>query len=284
MGTELQYAVNPLGAAASPSSHIFSFHCVNDRDYFQNRELGESIRDTGVNKFIDPMDQVAKKHNVESIRKTIQMHEDIFKQQVRELHRLYSVQKMLMSEAKKEIEQNRIRNTLRSSETNYVVNWPQQTCQPSSGRPFHLQSLSNDPSSNERSSSSCVDAIRRPRGFDLESPAKENSNIDEELLRPSFSNPRKNEGMSIEGSDEETEVELTLSIGGKRGNEKSKIYQQHYRKPEAGFSRMNHKELISSSSLMSDRGDACSGPSTSIGGSATTSDRERKQPHWLFQV
>ncbi|XP_030456502.1 uncharacterized protein LOC115677465 [Syzygium oleosum] len=283
MGTKLQYAINPL-AVASPSSHIFSFHRVDERDYFENRELKESIRNTGVNKFIDPMDQVADKDNIESIRKTIQMHEDIFKQQVQELHRLYSVQKMLMSELKKEIEQNRIRNTMRSSETNYVVNWPQQTSQPSSSRPFHLQSLSNDPSSNERSSISCVEAIRRPRGFDLESPAKENSNIDEELPGPSFSNPRKNEGTSIEGSDEETEVELTLSIGGKRGNEMSKSYQQHYSKPEAGFSRMNHKELISSSSHMSERGDACSGPTTSIGGSATASDRERKQAHWLFQV
>lgn len=283
MGTELQYSINPL-AVASPSSHIFSFHRVDERDHFQNRELKESIRNTGVNNFIDPMDQVAEKHNIESIRKTIQMHEDTFKQQVRELHRLYSVQKMLMSEPKKEIDQNRIRNTMRSSETNYVINWPQQTSQPSSGRPFHLRSLSNDPTSNERSSSSCVEAIRRPRGFDLESPAKESSNIDEELPGPSFSNPCKNEGMSIEGSDEETEVELTLSIGGKRCNKKFKSYQQHYSKQEAGFSRMNHKELVSSSSLMSDRGDACSGPTASIGGSATRSDRERKQPHWLFQV
>lgn len=189
-----------------------------------------------------------------------------------------------MSELKKEIEQNRIGSTMRRSETKHVVNWPLQNSQPSSGRPFHLQSLSNDLSSNERSSSSCVEAIRRPRGFDLESPAKENSNIDDELPGPSFSNPRKNEGTSIEGSDEDTEVELTLSIGGQRGNKKSKSYQQHYSKPEAGFSTMNHKELVSSSSLISDRGDACSGPTTSIGGSATPSDRERKPPHWLFQV
>lgn len=81
MGTELQYAINPL-AVASPSSHIFSFHRVDERAYFENRELKESIRNAGVNKFIDPMDQVADKHNIESIRKTIQMHEDIFKQQV----------------------------------------------------------------------------------------------------------------------------------------------------------------------------------------------------------
>ncbi|KAI3416685.1 uncharacterized protein J3R85_015129 [Psidium guajava] len=282
MGTELQYAINPI-AAASPSSHIFSSHCVDEPDYYQNRELNESIRNTGANKLIDPMDQVAEKHDIESIRTTMQMHEGIFKQQVQELHRLYSVQKMLMSELKKEIQQNRIRSAMRSLETNYVVNWPQQTSQPSSSCPFHLQSLSNDPSSNERSSSSCAEAIRRTRGFDLESPAKENSNIDRELPGPSFS-PRKNEGTSIEGSDEETEVELTLSIGGKRGNRKSKSHHQHYSKTEAGFSRMNHKELVLPSSLMSDRGDVCSGPTTSIGGSATTSDRERKQPHWLFQV
>lgn len=81
MGTKLQCAINPL-AAASPSSHIFSFHRVDERDYFQNRELKESIRNTGMNEFIDPMDQGAEKHNIETIRKTMQMHENIFKQQV----------------------------------------------------------------------------------------------------------------------------------------------------------------------------------------------------------
>lgn len=89
MGTELQYAINPL-AAASPSSHIFSFHCVDEPDYFQNRELKESIGNTGANKFIDPMDQVAEKHDIESIRKTMQTHEGIFKQQVGDSLRLLS--------------------------------------------------------------------------------------------------------------------------------------------------------------------------------------------------
>ncbi|KAE8730815.1 A-kinase anchor protein 9, putative isoform 4 [Hibiscus syriacus] len=43
------------------------------------------------------------KNNMESIRNTMLMHEDVFKHQVRELHRLYSVQKILMDELKKEI-------------------------------------------------------------------------------------------------------------------------------------------------------------------------------------
>ncbi|CAL5199308.1 unnamed protein product [Lathyrus oleraceus] len=45
------------------------------------------------------------RNNIESIKKTMQMHEDIFKHQVRELHRIYDVQKMLMNELRNKIRQ-----------------------------------------------------------------------------------------------------------------------------------------------------------------------------------
>ncbi|XP_038999021.1 uncharacterized protein LOC120124395 [Hibiscus syriacus] len=52
---------------------------------------------------------------MESIRNTMQMHEDVFKHQVQELHRLYSVQKILMDELKKEIKNNRFWTTTSSN-------------------------------------------------------------------------------------------------------------------------------------------------------------------------
>ncbi|KAJ6355453.1 hypothetical protein OIU77_005945 [Salix suchowensis] len=47
-------------------------------------------------------DRMPDKHHTDFIKKTMQLHEDIFKQQVRELHRLYSVQKILMEDLEKE--------------------------------------------------------------------------------------------------------------------------------------------------------------------------------------
>ncbi|KAL3819560.1 hypothetical protein ACJIZ3_005465 [Penstemon smallii] len=44
------------------------------------------------------MDKMLELKNIESMKKTIQMHEQVFKHQVQELHRLYNLQKKLMHE------------------------------------------------------------------------------------------------------------------------------------------------------------------------------------------
>ncbi|CAA7062419.1 unnamed protein product [Microthlaspi erraticum] len=46
------------------------------------------------------MDRFLEKQTAESIRQTMQAQEDIFKQQVRELHRVYNTQKMMMDQLK----------------------------------------------------------------------------------------------------------------------------------------------------------------------------------------
>ncbi|KAE8665072.1 hypothetical protein F3Y22_tig00112688pilonHSYRG00029 [Hibiscus syriacus] len=79
---------------------------------------------------------------MESIRNTMLMHEDVFKHQVQELHRLYSVQKILMDELKKEIKKNRFWTTT-SCDMNQIT----------SGFGLHVQ---GDP---------------RPRGFDQAGPS-----------------------------------------------------------------------------------------------------------------
>lgn len=47
---------------------------------------------------LEPMDKYSKHNSKESIRRTIMEHDEVFRQQVHELHRLYSVQKSLMAQ------------------------------------------------------------------------------------------------------------------------------------------------------------------------------------------
>lgn len=46
------------------------------------------------------MDRFLEKQSAESIRRTMQAQEDLFKQQVRELHRVYNIQKKMMEQLK----------------------------------------------------------------------------------------------------------------------------------------------------------------------------------------
>ncbi|XP_039032749.1 uncharacterized protein LOC120167928 isoform X1 [Hibiscus syriacus] len=133
---------------------------------------------TGLDKF---------RHNMESIRNTMLMHEDVFKHQVRELHRLYSVQKVLMDELKKDIKNNRFWTT--TGESN-----------------LHVQ------------------GDTRARGFDLERPSGEEAATVVAEDHQAGPSSRTNQVMSIEDSDEDSEVELTLGIGiGGRGSSKKKL-------------------------------------------------------------
>lgn len=83
MGTKLQSAINPL--ATSPTSSSFTLNSVDDWDYFQGKGLKEKyLQRTGLDILQDSMDRMMlEQHNIESIKKTMLMHEDIFKHQVR---------------------------------------------------------------------------------------------------------------------------------------------------------------------------------------------------------
>lgn len=155
--------------------------------------------------------------------------------QVRELHRLYNVQKMLMAEVKKQAEHNRIWGplTTTTSLTNKnSMDWP---CQAFPGH-------GNDPSPS-------------PRNLDLERPTSKGD-------VSSHGGGQLGDGCSME----EDEVELTLSIGGKMSKRKPKTEVE--------------KKFVSSLSIESDR----SGPGPESSGATEISDRERRRPHWLFQV
>ncbi|KAK4774638.1 hypothetical protein SAY86_009573 [Trapa natans] len=179
MGTMLEYAtnwrVNPPISSRSSSNKITtssSFSCVNDRAIRKKEYLAG-----------DQMDENEIIQNMEIIKKTMQMHEDVFKQQVRELHRLYYVQKTLMGEVKKQNEQSRI--------------W---------SPPSRITSTVTSKNSTYMSHQAlpCSLNHRIPRDSDLERrPVKGDiSGYQREVGSPSW-------------SMEEHEVELTLSMGGK---------------------------------------------------------------------
>ncbi|KAK8498245.1 hypothetical protein V6N13_095449 [Hibiscus sabdariffa] len=195
--------------------------------------------------------------HMESIRNTMLMHEDVFRHQVQELHRLYSVQKILMDELKKEVKKNRFW-TSTSSDMNQsqFSNQHQITTQTTSGLDLHVQ---GDP---------------RVRGFDLERPAGEEAAtvVAEDQAGPSS---RTNQMMSTEDSDEDSEVELTLSIGiGGSDSSKKKL------KNSSTSSQSVHNKEITREP---DSSASCSGPGTPVSSSSATFDQEKKQPHWLFQ-
>ncbi|XP_031251693.1 uncharacterized protein LOC116116703 [Pistacia vera] len=235
MGTKIEYAINPLAASTNTNSFDFNaHHRVDDWDYFQSREVKKFQR-TREDGFRNSMDRMLEKHNIDSIKRTMQIHEDIFKHQVQELHRLYSVQKMMMAELKKEIKQSRISSaSMAGSEMNHShIFMKTQNATTTSGYIFQVQNIPEDPSSRERSGSSQI-----------------------------------GNKMSIEGSDEESEVELTLSIGVSSNKKRSK-----------GQELMKEtREIDSTASFKSD-----SGPNTPMSSSSATFDnQEKKMPHWLF--
>ncbi|XP_052888041.1 uncharacterized protein LOC108469109 [Gossypium arboreum] len=261
MGTKLKCAINPLATSQNSSKLSFTVHFVDD--YFRTRVVKENCQ----------MERALEKQHMESIRKTMQMHENIFKHQVRELHRLYSVQKMLMDELKRKT----------SSDVNQQHLRAQTTCVNNS----HVQA---EPSTRERSGSP-GDTMKIVRGFDLERPAGEDISVDasavvEDQAGPSSLMHSRISHMSIQGSDD-SEVELTLSIGGssssKRMAENSKPHTQELGSLNSHSIHMGNKELDSSASFKSERGEDCSGPNILMSASSATFDQERKRPHWLFQ-
>lgn len=80
MGTKIEYSRNLL--ASSVDSNNFIVGGVDVWEHYQNKGVTNNHFSLGINKLQDPMDRMLDRNNIESIKKTMQMHEDIFKQQV----------------------------------------------------------------------------------------------------------------------------------------------------------------------------------------------------------
>ncbi|KAK7329253.1 hypothetical protein VNO77_23406 [Canavalia gladiata] len=285
MGTKIEYSINLL--ASSVDSNKFTVGSVDVWEHYQNKGVTNNNYSIGVNKLQDPMDRMLDRNNIESIKKTMQMHEDIFKHQVKELHRVYSVQKMMMDDLRKETK-NKFwtpMNGIDISHPHFLQQQQhQQTTLISYGPGFHAQNLREDLCSKERSGSCSGENIKRQRGFDLERPAERDifGGCEEGEAGPSSYTAFQSCKISNDGFDEGMEVDLTLSIGGsqvKKNNKKS------YLLPLGCSDSPNRKtrELNSSVSFQSDRVGDCSDPTTPMSSSSVTFDQERKGPHWLSQ-
>ncbi|KHN22683.1 uncharacterized protein LOC114380808 [Glycine soja] len=260
MGTKIEYSINLLATLVDRNN--LAAGGVDVWEHLQNKH-----QRTGINKLQGPMDRMLDRNNIQYIKKTMQRHEDIFKHQVRELHRVYSVQKMLMDDLKNEIRQQQIWNHMNDINVSHPhsIKQQHQTTQISHQPDFHVQNL-------------------RGRGFDLERPAEEDIFIrargfDEGEAGPSSHTAFQRCKTSTSGYDEEMEVDLTLSIGG------SQVKNSHLPQLACSNSTNNGKirKLNSSASFKSDRTGECSDPTTPMSSSTVTFTQERKGPHWLSQ-
>ncbi|KAI9078721.1 hypothetical protein K1719_039308 [Acacia pycnantha] len=272
MGTKIEHSINPLAVAVE--SNNFSISGVDVWEYYQKKRLTE-INNNKLKK-----DPISMDRNImESIKKTMQMQEDIFKHQVGELHRVYSVQKMLMEELKKENRQKNIWTAMNGLEISFHSHHHndqqqqqqhQRRTQTSYDPNLQVQNLRDDYCSRERSGSCSGngDTIKMPqRGIiDLARPAEEEDD-DEGEAGPSCK--IRNNG---DDEEEDMEVDLTLSIGGSSNSQ--------------GKKKEKTNLLYSSASFKSDRGE-CSDPNTPMSSSSVTFDQERKggttTTHWLSQ-
>ncbi|KAI4380568.1 hypothetical protein MLD38_006745 [Melastoma candidum] len=218
---------------------------------------------------------------LESIRRKMQTQEDTFRKQVRELHRLYGTQKKIMGELKKEMERDRFSSPLKSPNANYI-DWPHQMDQTAiAGCSFHLHQLNDDRCLQDRTGSCSGVATRIRRGLDIEiRPSKgHNPSIDKELPHSHFAAPEKRLGGCIDdGLDEESGVELTLSIGRGSSRRKPKRWSFIYGEPEIEPSKER-----SSASVASDHIGDCNSNPGNTGGSSTFSDEETGNPNRSFK-
>ncbi|KAF5725958.1 hypothetical protein HS088_TW23G00691 [Tripterygium wilfordii] len=275
VGMKLGYAIDRLGTSAGINNFTVHFGDAH-LDYFSTKRPKNNQR-TSVVEFSDSTGRMAENQNVESIRKTMQMHEDIFKHQVRELHRLYSVQKTLTNELKEETRQNKGSTPTSSSDVNVFRLIDQHNSVTKTN--LHFQGLIDKPTSRERSDNCVGDTLRVLRGFDVKRPAEED--VSTRVMVP------KSNKMNISSCD--SEVELTLSIGGtssSSSSKKSRDFLAHHSLQLGSFESATPKEIRepdSTSLFKFDRGEDCSTPTTPMSSSSATVDRERKQRHWLFR-
>ncbi|XP_077216819.1 uncharacterized protein LOC143851319 [Tasmannia lanceolata] len=246
------------------------------------------------------MDRLLEQYNKESMRKLMLMHEEIFKEQVQELHELYRVQKKLMSEMRsREMDSPSLANEVPEAMhvgSDYMESdtqtrfWSTATGSQSSHSPFsnsHQSTTEMECNFHQRNNitdPSSQDTFRVQMGFDLERPAEENNSptdVGSTEYQTSFFQRNSRDKMCVDCPQDphfhaDSEIELTLSIG--YGTEKKKRNRKPCSDLQLGCSESS-STLIPSTSLREDQEQECSDPAS------VTSNRESLQPsHWLFRA
>ncbi|CAI9761260.1 unnamed protein product [Fraxinus pennsylvanica] len=151
------------------------------------------------------MDKMLESHNNDSIKKMMLMHEEIFKQQVKELHRLYNLQKKLMHELKTEVLRRRAPLTETVTNNSKFAIWHQPVTN-IQNHVHHAHSVRSNDSKEQSGSFLGPESSRMPMKLDL---------ADQEGT-PSIDLRKFGKERELEIIDKETgdvELELTLCIG-----------------------------------------------------------------------
>lgn len=249
------------------------------------------------------MDRLLEQYDKESVRTTMLKQEEIFKEQVHELHRLYVVQKTLMINRSKGHSKNSPspRTTVNPDHQPRV--WPTRTgfetnnCHftntNNSGHNFHqLFSARTEPiNSQEQSSTSCSrDNVKMHKDFDLESPAEEFSRgIGRDQIGSSSitSSKEKLKVGNLNGqhlyTEGESEVELSLSIGFGNSTNNKKKKQKNCQSISPIYLHTNHKHNRQMDSSLSIK-DLGAEDSTTGSSNATFNQESLQKPPWYFQT
>ncbi|ERN07366.1 uncharacterized protein LOC110007362 isoform X2 [Amborella trichopoda] len=256
----------------------------------------KGLLNTGFPQLQQVMERFQDQHSRESVKNTMLKHEEIFKEQVRELHRLYRVQKSLMSELKKK-EFHQIHSPS-SSSTPLTRLWGSGISPRSSNSEFLNRLSLTEPSvdynyqgSRERNYKNFheIRSCSRDKGIDLERPAEDYdpaealaTNEQNPLLGKIEKSKFKNESTFFEP---ERDLQLTLCTGYHNRDHQKNEKEWLGPKLELGYSHKAGRPSASDSyksscsersmkgnqdSRMVESGDECS--------------ENLKKPPWPFQV
>lgn len=284
MGTKLQFAINPL-AASSSSNNLFLANQLSDCGGYPLKigpsKLSQSCSVSYFNPLVHEMFDL---QNIESIKKTMLMQDDIFKLQVRELHQLYQRQMELMYELKNENATNMKKGGNRSG---FTAIWNQPIKDIKSDLPVYTLRGEEDPPL-ELSASCSGESPRMPKGFNLEQ--QQCPSTSENNQKKGLSSSRLLRTDDDDRPDEEIDVELTLSIGCGRNKKalNSKVNQYYRRELLLGSSDSNYcgrnhpSTLIIKRERTQDKDD--SGHAVSSSSSAKLNQNSTTAPsNWFFQ-
>ncbi|KAH6818599.1 hypothetical protein C2S51_002202 [Perilla frutescens var. frutescens] len=260
MTTKLEHSINPLTRAPHNNfavNTLIIHHC-------------------GLLRILNSpsMDRILESQKIESMRKMMLMQEQVFKQQVEELHRLYNHQKKVMQEIENELKLG-IKETAamrERSNSEFAIRPETATEAKQSFQPFRAR---NDPK-ELRSGSNSAENERMPIKFDLETTPSSSS------IHPF---EEQNHEMKKVDEEADVEVELTLSIGHCARKQRSKSHLQNNNcskelKDLDHQSNIEAQELGSSSNKM-DKGEAYAHQTSIISSSSVY--QENTRPHWLLQ-
>lgn len=265
MGLKLKNSCNLLNGLLKHDYGVFL-----NSEAIQNElncQLHSKETCSDLNKICESMDRFSEQCNRESIKNIMLKQEEIFKQQVRELHRLYQVQKMLATELS--CDKMKMNSFMAAPKRQFVtdtVNKLQSSRTSSETTHSSHASVRNNTNAILSSEHTSVQApmAASHASWGLIGRSKPSRRSKERILQ----NPV--EGESPEScSNEECNLDLTLRIGGASDQKESTDWKEMTKRST---------QLLSSNLNREESGQECTNSSSGFGAEGL------KRPHWLFQT